>query len=155
MKDSEYKKQSEPSMAEKSYVWKTAIGLQAVDGLKPSKYLIATANKNIKGQISIDEAEKHKLSNREMHISGKFKKTDIQKANIQKANIGINKTNEHIRDLYKAFGTSKVFGRTDASIVTGLKATRLSELFGILLNNKIIIKVDGHGKGKYRFVKKF
>lgn len=346
MTENEYKKQTEPSMPYKSYIWKTAIGLQAVDGLKPSKYLIATANKNIKGEISIDEAEKlintyyaenpkkndknrteeadkvsariakilsqktfnftsdemlsihkklfkgiykhagkirkynitksewvldgdtimygdadqllstlnydlseekkfnytgisdkalikhlskfisalwqnhifeegntrttavffikylrklgfdvandifeenawyfrnalvranynnrpmkvsenteflekflenllfgkkHKLSNRVMHISGKFKK-----ANIQKANIGITKTSEHVNDLYKAFGTSKVFGRTVAAKVTGLKATRLSELFGILLDKKIIIKVEGQGKGKYRFVR--
>lgn len=58
MLSNEYKKQTEPSMADKSYAWKTAIGLQAVDGLKTSKYLIAIANKNIKGKITIDEAEK-------------------------------------------------------------------------------------------------
>ena len=53
----EYLKQSEPNKREKSYVWHTAIGLQAVDGLKPSKYLIDTAIKNIEGDISIDEAQ--------------------------------------------------------------------------------------------------
>lgn len=41
----------------KGYAWHTAIGLQAVDGLKPSKYLIDTAIKNIEGDISIDEAQ--------------------------------------------------------------------------------------------------
>ena len=89
-----------------------------------------------------------------MHISGKLTKAHIQKANIQKANIGKNKTSIHIKELYEAFGTNKIFGRTDATKVTGLKATRLSELFRILLDNKIIIKVEGYGKGKYRFVKK-
>lgn len=54
----EYIKQSEPSKRDKGYVWHTAIGLQAVDGLKPSKYLIDTAIKNIEGDISIDEAQK-------------------------------------------------------------------------------------------------
>lgn len=53
-----YKKQVDASIKDKSYAWKTAIGLQAVDGLKPSKYLIATANKHIKGDITINEAEK-------------------------------------------------------------------------------------------------
>ena len=53
----EYIKQSEPDKREKGYVWHTAIGLQAVDGLKPSKYLINTAIKNIEGNISIDEAQ--------------------------------------------------------------------------------------------------
>lgn len=53
----EYIKQSEPNKRDKGYVWHTAIGLQAVDGLKPSKYLIDTAIKNIEGDISIDEAQ--------------------------------------------------------------------------------------------------
>lgn len=69
-------------------------------------------------------------------------------------NIDKNKTKIHVKELYEAFGGNKIFGRTDAAKVTGLKATRLSELFGILLKNKIIIKVEGYGKGKYRFVKK-
>lgn len=53
----EYIKQSEPNKRDKGYVWHTAIGLQAVDGLKTSKYLIDTAIKNIEGDISIDEAQ--------------------------------------------------------------------------------------------------
>ena len=53
----EYIKQSEPGKRDKGYAWHTAIGLQAVDGLKPSKYLIDTAIKNIEGDISIEEAQ--------------------------------------------------------------------------------------------------
>lgn len=53
----EYLKDSEPDKATKSYVWSTAIGLQAVDGLKPSKYLIDTAIQNIDGKITIKEAQ--------------------------------------------------------------------------------------------------
>lgn len=53
----EYIKQAEPSKRDKGYAWHTAIGLQAVDGLKPSQYLIDTAIKNIEGDISIDEAQ--------------------------------------------------------------------------------------------------
>ncbi len=41
----------------KGYAWKTAIGLQAVDGLKPSEYLIDTAIKNIEGKITLKEAQ--------------------------------------------------------------------------------------------------
>ena len=51
----EYIRESEPNKREKGYAWQTAIGLQAVDGLKTSKYLIDTAIRNIKGDISIDE----------------------------------------------------------------------------------------------------
>ena len=45
----EYIKQLEPNKRDKGYAWHTAIGLQAVDGLKPSEYLIHTAIQNIEG----------------------------------------------------------------------------------------------------------
>jgi len=53
----EYLRQGEPEKAEKAYVWKTAIGLQQVDGLKPSDYLIETAGQNIDGYISINDVK--------------------------------------------------------------------------------------------------
>lgn len=53
----EYLKESEPDRARKSYAWSTAIGLQDVDGLKPSKYLIDTAIQNIEGKITLKEAQ--------------------------------------------------------------------------------------------------
>ena len=53
----EYLRQGEPAKKEKGYAWHTAIGLQAVDGLKTSQYLIDTAIKNIEGEISFDEAQ--------------------------------------------------------------------------------------------------
>ena len=49
----EYLRESEPDKAHKSYVWSTAIGLQAVDGLKPSKYLVDAAIQNIEGKITM------------------------------------------------------------------------------------------------------
>lgn len=49
----EYIRQGEPQQREKGYAWQTAIGLQAVDGLKPSDYLIETARKDIEGEITI------------------------------------------------------------------------------------------------------
>ena len=55
---SEYIKQGEQSKTEKTKTWETAIGLQDVDGLKPSKYLIETAKEHIEGNISIEEAKK-------------------------------------------------------------------------------------------------
>lgn len=53
----EYLKESEPDKVHKGYAWSTAIGLQAVDGLKPSKYLIDTAIQNIEGKITMKEAQ--------------------------------------------------------------------------------------------------
>ena len=54
----EYIKQGEPDKKEKASIWRTAIGLQAVDGLKTSDYLKETACKHIEGKIDIDEARK-------------------------------------------------------------------------------------------------
>ena len=50
--------QSEPSKQERGKLWQTAIGLQQVDGLTPSKYLYETAKRNIDGDITIEEAKK-------------------------------------------------------------------------------------------------
>lgn len=51
----EYIKESEPDKRYKGYAWHTAIGLQAVDGLKTSEYLVHTAVQNIEGEISFEE----------------------------------------------------------------------------------------------------
>ena len=52
----EYIIESEPEKRAKGYAWYTAIGLQAVDGLKTSAYLVHTAVRNIEGEISFEEA---------------------------------------------------------------------------------------------------
>ena len=52
----EYIRESEPDKRNKGYAWHTAIGLQAVDGLKTSEYLMHTAVRNIEGEISFEEA---------------------------------------------------------------------------------------------------
>ncbi len=49
----EYIHQGEASQYEKAQAWKTAIGLQAVDGLTPSAYLVDLAKRNIEGQMSL------------------------------------------------------------------------------------------------------
>lgn len=53
----EYIRQGEPEKIDNN-AWKTAIGLQDVDGLKISEYLIETAKEHIEGKISISEADK-------------------------------------------------------------------------------------------------
>lgn len=68
----EYLRQGEPNKAEKAKVWKTAIGLQQVDGLKPSDYLISTAKQNIEGDISIEEVK--------LRIDTYYKQHPIQNA---------------------------------------------------------------------------
>ena len=119
--------------------------------------------------------EKNTLHNRTMHISGTFSvvsKADIEteKADIEagKANIETEKADiqamipniqavanirkiSHIAELYRVCGKEKIFGRMVVEEVTGLKATRASELIKLLLENRAIEAVQGHGKGKYHF----
>lgn len=268
-------KETEPEKRDKGYAWHTAIGLQAVDGLRPSKYLIDTAIKNIEGDISIDEAgellnsyyeenpksdatdrteeadkvslriakilsEKafsftpneyisihrklftgiyshagrirdYNITKKEWVLNGatvmygsaselratleydfseekKFSYKNLNmdqiirhlavfvsrlwqihifaegKADIgeEKADIAIkianideainSKTRSNILALYQHCGKETFFGRTVVESVTGLKSTRASEVLQLLLRNNIIEKVQGHGKGKYRFL---
>ena len=51
-----YLRAKEPGVREKAYAWKTAIGLQKVDGLTPSEYLVKTAQRNIEGEITLAES---------------------------------------------------------------------------------------------------
>ncbi len=121
--------------------------------------------------------EKNELHNRVIHISGKFVipskvNEEHQKANIEaeKANDGSIKANirkrfekmipglsdktvDHILRIYEAYGTEDMFGRKDIMLLTGLKATRASEVIKLLTSAEIIEAVKGHGKGKYCFIK--
>ena len=53
----EYFIQGEPNKIEKAKAWQIATGLQDIDGLKTSSYLIETAKKNIEGEINIQEVK--------------------------------------------------------------------------------------------------
>ena len=52
----EYFTESDSDKRDRGYAWHTAIGLQAVDGLKTSDYLLHIAVRNIEGEISFEEA---------------------------------------------------------------------------------------------------
>ena len=85
----EYIRQGEPGRVEKSEAWQTAIGLQAVDGLKTSEYLLDTAKEHIEGNITIDEAQKRIQSYYEQRterteVEDNTKEADIVSARIAK-----------------------------------------------------------------------
>ena len=85
----EYIRQGEPERTEKSEAWQTAIGLQAVDGLKTSEYLLDTAKDHIEGKITIDEAQKRIHSYYEQRttrteVEDNTKEADIVSARITK-----------------------------------------------------------------------
>lgn len=54
----EYIRQGEPDKRERGQNWQIAIGLQAVDGLTPSAYLLDIARLNIEGEITLAEAKR-------------------------------------------------------------------------------------------------
>ena len=78
---SEYIKQDEPDKSEKAKNWETAIGLQDVDGLKPSAYLLDTAKEHIEGNININEVKErinkyYKESNERKKFEGNTEEAD-------------------------------------------------------------------------------
>lgn len=86
----EYLKESEPEKVDKSYAWSTAIGLQAVDGLKPSKYLIDTAIQNIEGKITIKEAQnliESYYKEKPVHLSNEERTEEADKVSSRIAEI--------------------------------------------------------------------
>ena len=86
----EYLRESEPGKANKGYAWSTAIGLQAVDGLKPSKYLIDTAILNIEGKITMKEAQSlidSYYDERSVHLSDDERTEEADKVSSRIAEI--------------------------------------------------------------------
>ena len=86
----EYLRESEPDKAHKGYAWSTAIGLQAVDGLKPSKYLIDTAIQNIEGKITMKEAQNlidSYYEERPVHLSDDERTEEADKVSLRIAEI--------------------------------------------------------------------
>ena len=79
----EYIRQGEPQKQERGRAWQTAIGLQEVDGLKTSPYLLETARRHIEGDITISEAKqlidsyyKSQIGRKETEGDGKHQKTE-------------------------------------------------------------------------------
>lgn len=130
----EYLRQGEPNKAEKAKVWKTAIGLQQIDGLKPSNYLIATAKQNIEGDITIGEVKQridtyyiqhptqtnknHNLKNREMHIKFVDPVNDPVKVKNDPVNESVkSKILQHLKQNSKA-NYRELAGKTGNSQTT-------------------------------------
>ena len=84
-----YERVAEPHKREKASVWRTAIGLQDVDGLKVSDYLKETAVRHIEGDITIDDVREQLRSyyvNKSTHDECDVEKEEADRvaANIAK-----------------------------------------------------------------------
>ncbi len=84
-----YERVAEPHKRERASTWRTAIGLQDVDGLKVSDYLKETAVKHIEGDITIDDVREQLKSyyiNKSTHDDDDAEKEEADRvaANIAK-----------------------------------------------------------------------
>ena len=108
---------------------------------------------------------KNELHNRSMHISGRFEKADIEgvKVDVESEEVDIRnkllsfsdtiseKTINHALALFSECGKEEHFGRTIVEDITGLKPSGASKLIKLLVDSEVIVPVNRHGKGKYRF----
>ena len=83
----EYIRQGEVDRAEKSAAWQTAIGLQDVDGLQTSDYLLETAKEHIEGKIDIATAQKRISSYYEQRNERLTVEQDTMEADIVASRI--------------------------------------------------------------------
>ncbi len=82
-----YIRMGEPDGKQRAESWKTAIGLQAVDGLKTSEYLNETAARHIEGDITIDDV-KHLIDTYYQSKTARVPEDDeIEEADKAAANI--------------------------------------------------------------------
>ena len=100
----EYKRLGEPGQREKSEIWQTAIGLQQVDGLTPSQYLIETAKQNIEGEITIYEVKER--------LNGYYKAKPLKKDDDRKEEA--DKVSAHIAEIL----SEKTFTFSPAEYIT-------------------------------------
>jgi fido (protein-threonine AMPylation protein) len=83
----EYVRQGEPNRAEKSAAWQAAIGLQAVDGLQTSEYLLQTAKEHIEGEIDMPAAKRRIQSYYEQRSDRQAIETGTMEADIVSVRI--------------------------------------------------------------------
>ena len=100
----EYKRLGEPEKEEKSEIWQTAIGLQQVDGLTPSQYLIETAKQNIEGEITFYEVKER--------INAYYKTKPVKKDNDRTEEA--DKVSAHIAEIL----SEKTFSFSPAEYIT-------------------------------------
>ena len=120
-----YYEAGEPEKRERAYAWATAIGLQDVDGLKPSKYLLETAQRNIEGEITADEAVRL--------IDEYYEKKDKERRD-DGINVGIKEANDVINDVVN--GVVKLTAAEEKAVALILRdghitAARLASALGL------------------------
>ena len=83
----QYLRQGEPQKREKADIWRTAIGLQQVDGLTPSDFLLQKAQENIEGIVTIDDVTRQVRTYYLSKVSHNADDRDKEEADRVSANI--------------------------------------------------------------------
>ena len=128
-----YLRQGEPEKAEKSTAWQTAIGLQAVDGLTTSDYLLETAKEHIEGHIDMPAAKQRIQSYYEAQASRQSAEADTMEADLV-FDVRFLPNPYYVADLRPLTGLDeRVRDYVFSSPQTGEFMDRLEEFVGWLL----------------------
>ena len=128
-----YYEAPEPGRSERAYAWATAIGLQDVDGLKPSQYLIFLAKENIEGRITakevikrIDEHYEKRKIRQEYGTTTAKAIADLHRHDdaVNKPDVGINHGNNAINDVIN--GVIKFTEKEEIAVKALIRNPRLS-----------------------------
>jgi predicted HTH transcriptional regulator len=139
----EYIRQGEPSRVEKARNWQTAIGLQDVDGLKPSAYLIEQAKLNIEGEITIDEV-KRRIDN-------------YYKYNKEQPEYIIDSSLEHSErclknDIFMLLNKHKNITTNEIANITNKSIRFVEETIGELINEGTLICEGARKNGYWKII---
>ena len=83
----EYLQAADPDRRQKAAIWKTAVGLQAVDGLQTSEYLLEQARRHVEGEVSIDQVRSALCTYYEQKTDRLDKERTTEEADKVAANI--------------------------------------------------------------------
>ena len=117
----DYIKGGSPSQQKKSQACKTAIGLQDVDGLKTSEYLIENARKNIEGDITINEVRSlidDYYQSKALRNDSAARTEEADKVSVRITSKGVNSTSVYLERFFEnlLFGTHYELRNREMSI---------------------------------------
>ena len=130
----EYIRQGEPQKRERSEAWKVAIGLQQVDRLQTSEYLLDTAKRHIEGDISINEA-KQLIDSYYKSASGRKVVENDRTEEADKVNVNVTEkvnATENVIDV-----SQKTSQKTSQKIIDLIKedpyisTSKMAEIIGV------------------------
>ena len=151
----EYILQGEPDQRQRAENWKIAIGLQAVDGLHTSDYLLQLARQHIEGKITMNDVKR--LLN-DHYKSSKVLEIQSAKHTFQSANIELvlpskckNCTLEEVAVLQCILKQPNITQREMAAII-GKSERTVKSITVRLVEQGIISRKNGKRNGYWEII---